>query len=127
MWAFALLDSDDASRCAQEWAAHLHERILDGEQNAARMDRWRFVRFALVLGAVRYASRAADRAARGTRRIAWPLIAEVATLLTLLTAANAALSLGGMLVVIIALLILGPHRRTILASAGRGVSRFGQV
>lgn len=48
-WALALLDSDEADRCSREWAAHLHERISDGELREARADRWRFVRYAILL------------------------------------------------------------------------------
>lgn len=42
-WALALL-GDDGERYAREWAAHLHERVEDGEIREARRDRRRLVR-----------------------------------------------------------------------------------
>jgi hypothetical protein len=48
-WALALLDPEDAERYALEWAAHLHQRVIDGEIRAARMDRRRLIRLALMM------------------------------------------------------------------------------
>jgi hypothetical protein len=45
----ALLTSDDAKRYNQEWAAHLHQRIQDGEIREARIDRRRLIRRAIVM------------------------------------------------------------------------------
>ena len=50
-WALRLLDPVDAERYALEWAAHLHERICDGEIREARVDRRRLVRHALLRAA----------------------------------------------------------------------------
>ncbi len=51
-WALRLLDPVDAERYALEWAAHLHERICDGEIREARVDRRRLVRHALLRAAL---------------------------------------------------------------------------
>jgi len=48
-WVLALLSPGEADRCAQEWGAHLHERIQDGQIREARRDRRGFVWRALLL------------------------------------------------------------------------------
>lgn len=60
-WVLALLDPEEAQRCAGEWGAHLHQQIEDGEVREARVDRRRFVRHALVLAITRRARRATSR------------------------------------------------------------------
>lgn len=48
-WVLALLGPDEGPRYAEEWSAHLHDRIEDGEIHEARVDRRRLTRRALVL------------------------------------------------------------------------------
>src|SRR4051794_23636886 len=38
-WVLALLSYQDAERYAKEWAAHLHQRVREGEIREARVDR----------------------------------------------------------------------------------------
>lgn len=59
IWILALLAPTDADRCAREWAAHLHERIADGELDEARADRRGFVRHAIGLAIRRRVAHAA--------------------------------------------------------------------
>jgi len=49
IWALALLGSEEAKRYAQEWAAHLDERVREGELREARIDRRRLTRSAIVM------------------------------------------------------------------------------
>jgi hypothetical protein len=49
IWALALLDEQDAKRYAQEWAAHLHQRVDDGEFREAKIDRQRLARRAIIM------------------------------------------------------------------------------
>jgi hypothetical protein len=53
LWALALLGGEEAKRYAQEWAAHLRQRIDEGELRAARVDRRRLARRAIVMAVTR--------------------------------------------------------------------------
>lgn len=48
-WVLALLGPGEGRRYAEEWSAHLHHRIEDGQIHEARVDRRRIARRALVL------------------------------------------------------------------------------
>jgi hypothetical protein len=48
-WALVCL-GEEAERYAREWAAHLHERVEDGEIREAKRDRRRLVRRAVAMG-----------------------------------------------------------------------------
>jgi hypothetical protein len=60
-WALIFLSPEDARRCSREWAAHLHERIADDELRAARRDRRRLARYAILLAVTRRAQRAVSK------------------------------------------------------------------
>jgi hypothetical protein len=48
-WALALLSADEATRCAQEWTAHLYQQVQEGEIREASIDRKRLARRAVVM------------------------------------------------------------------------------
>jgi len=57
----ALLSIEEAKRYDQEWAAHLHQRVQEGEVREASIDRRRLIRRAIVMAMTKRVRRAGAR------------------------------------------------------------------